>query len=347
MSATGLYRRPDVPPTEVARAIGLAIDLGVDVLDTAPYLGDSEQLCGQTLRQLGAWEKVLLATRVPPDRDDLVDQELLADDEDEGSGQGDGAVFRDPLPRLWPPAYLEDRLERSLRATKLGVIPLALLEGWRDSWLRSTAWPELAGAMVRMQRKGKVLRWGLSLPLSAVPHAVKILDEPLVSVVAAPYCLWSAAAERLAAAAAERQIAFFAQLVMGQSGLSGELVATAEFRFDDVRGKIFASEPGRVELSRRIAELAAFTKAIPPAAESSEAAKEALERARREPVERECQTMAELAVRFPLSSPHVATAVVGMSSPAHVRANVAAAERGPLPEHALAPVRAWVSRYGS
>jgi aryl-alcohol dehydrogenase-like predicted oxidoreductase len=209
--------------------------------------------------------------------------------------------------------------------------------------------------MVKLQRKGKVLRWGLSLPRSSIPHTAKILDEPLISAVAAPYCLWSAAAERLAAAAAERRIAFFAQQVLGQGGLSGELVATAELRPGDVRSELFASEQGRIELSRRVAELTAFTKSIPAAARSSDPAREVLERLQRprdrgehgEAAERECQTLAELAVRFPLSDPSVATAVIGMSSREHVRANAEAAARGPLPAHALAPVRAWMARYES
>lgn len=355
MAASGLYRRPDVTPPEVARAIGLALDLGVDILDTSTVLGSAEELCGQTLRELGAWERVMLTARVPAATPHAVHKDLLADD-DEG---GEGEVFADPLPKLWPLPHLEERLERSLRATKLPVIPLALLEGWRDSWLRSPAWPELVGAMVQMQRKGKVLRWGLALPFASIPHTAKVLDEPMISAVAAPYCLWSAAAERLAAAAAERQIAFLAQLVMGQGGLSGEIVATAEFPPGDARGEIFSSEPGRVELSRRVAELAAFTKSVPAAARSSDAARGVLEEVRRkqqherkehghEAADRgapECQTLAELAVRFPLSDPHVASAVVGMSSRAHVRQNAEAAALGPLPPHALDAVRGWMARY--
>lgn len=337
LAATGLYKRPDVDPSVVARVIGEAIDRGVNVIDTAPYLGDSEQLCGQTLRELHAWEKVLLVSKLPPASEDAALKDLLADD--------NGIAYRDPVPKIWSPAYLEDRVERSLRATKLEVIPLMLLEGWHDSWLRSTAWPEVHGTLVRLQRRGKVLHWGLQLPASAIPHTAKILDEPLITAIAAPYCLWSAAAEGVAAAATERGIAFFAQLVMGQGGLSGEIVATEEFRADDVRSKIFGDEKGRIELSRRIAELAAFTKGIPPAAESSSAAREVLEASRRDLANRECETVAELAVRFAISNPSVATAVIGASSAPHLRGNVAAVASGALPEHTMAPLREWIAKY--
>lgn len=337
LAATGLYKRPDVDPSAVARVIGEAIDRGVNVLDTAPYLGDSEQLCGQTLRELHAWEKVLLVSKLPPASAEAALKDLLFDD--------NGVAYRDPVPKIWSPAYLEDRVERSLRATKLEVIPLMLLEGWHDSWLRSTAWPEVQGTLVRLQRRGKVLHWGLQVPAAAIAHTAKILDEPLITAVAAPYSLWSAAAAGLAAAAAERNIAFFAQLVMGQGGLSGQIVATEEFRFDDARSEIFGDEKGRIELSRRIAELAAFTKAIPPAAESSSTAREVLEASRRDLSNRECETVAELAVRFAISNPNVATAVIGASSAAHLRSNAAAVTTGALPEHAMAPVREWMAKY--
>ncbi len=341
LAATGLYKRPDVSPLAVARAIGEGIDRGIDLIDTAPYLGHSEEVCGQTLRELGAWEKVTLATHVPPASELAVGKALLADDE--------GETFNDPLPRVWAPEYLEERIERSLRETRLEVIPLALLDGWHDSWLASTAWPEIKGAMVKLQRKGKVLRWGLSLSIEAVPHTEKVLDEPLISAVAAPYCLWTTAAEKLAAAASERGVPFLAQMVMGQGGLTGEIVATAEFAPGDIRRQLFDEEKGKLELSRRLGELAGFTKSSSPAARSSELAKEAMDKARRavagQPQVRECETVAELALRFAISTRHVASAVVGMSSAEHLRANVAAVERGALPDYALEPVREWMSRY--
>ncbi len=349
LAATGLYKRPDVDPAAVERAIGEAIDRGVTVIDTAPYLGDSEEVCGLALRRLRTWEKVALVTKVPPADAFAAHKVLLADD--------DGVPFRDPLPKIWPVAYLEERVERSLKAAKLEVLSVAMLEGWHDSWLASTAWPELQGTMAKLTRKGKVLRWGLELSPGSVPHTEKVLDDPQIAVVGAPYCLWSSASEKLIAAAEERGCAFFARRVMGQGGLSGEIVATREFRPGDIRREIFGSpelddegelaknEKGMIELSRRIAELAAFTKAIAPAAQSSNPAKQALEAARRDLSHRECETVAELAVRFVLSARGVSSAVIGMSHAAHVRANVGAAAKGALPEHVLAPLREWVLRY--
>ena len=47
----------------------------------------------------------------------------------------------------------------------------------------------------------------------------------------------------------------------------------------------------------------------------------------------------ELALRFTLSHPGVHTAIIGTTNPANARANLAAAEKGPLPDDVVAKVR--------
>jgi aryl-alcohol dehydrogenase-like predicted oxidoreductase len=53
----------------------------------------------------------------------------------------------------------------------------------------------------------------------------------------------------------------------------------------------------------------------------------------------EWETMAQLALRFILSSPDVTTVIPGTRRPEHLAANVAAAEAGPLPADLLAALR--------
>jgi aryl-alcohol dehydrogenase-like predicted oxidoreductase len=337
IAATGLFRRPDVSPMVLERAISEAIEHGVTVIDTVPYQGDAEQLCGRTLRALRAQERVVMISRLAPASADAALKMVLRDDEE--------VVFADPLPKIYSPGYLRDRVESSLRACKLEALPLCLLEGWHDSWMLSSAWPEIVGAMAQLKRRGRVLHWGLAIPHHALPDTSLVLDEPMITMIAAPYNLWSAAAAPLAEAASQRGIGFLATMVMGQAGLSGEITASAEFRPGDVRNERFADPLRRIELSRRIAEFAAYTKSIPVAAESSDAGREALEESRREMADRECETIAELAVRFVRSNPNVSTAVIGSSSVEHVRSNVAADQKGPLPDHVLVPLRALLARY--
>lgn len=336
VGTTGLIGRPDVTERDVERALSEAIERGVQLIDTAPYLAEGEKLCGRLLRELNVTEGVVLATRIPAANEAAASAELLTDDE--------GRVFRDPLIRAFSPESLTYFVEASLEATGLEALPLCLLEGWHDSWLASSAWPEVTGKMAELQRRGKVLRWGLCVPRPCVAHATGVLSEPLIAAVAAPYSVWTQSASALASAATAHGVAFLAQGVMGQGGLSGEIVAGGRFRLGDVRGERFADPRGLVELSRRIAELAAFTKEIPPAAESSDAGRAALERSRRDPELRECHSMAELALRFVLSDPAVTVAVLGCSSVEHVQKGLTATARGALPDVILARVRETIGR---
>jgi aryl-alcohol dehydrogenase-like predicted oxidoreductase len=48
----------------------------------------------------------------------------------------------------------------------------------------------------------------------------------------------------------------------------------------------------------------------------------------------------EVALRFTLAQPGVHTAIIGTTNPEHARANLAAAARGPLPDHVVSSLRA-------
>jgi len=69
-SVGGLFVRGD--PQEQRRAIARALDAGITYFDTAPSYGDgrSEENLGRVLRQLGAWNRVVVGTKVRLRRDD-------------------------------------------------------------------------------------------------------------------------------------------------------------------------------------------------------------------------------------------------------------------------------------
>lgn len=56
------------------------------------------------------------------------------------------------------------------------------------------------------------------------------------------------------------------------------------------------------------------------------------------------QAWPELALRFTLSQPGVHTAIIGTTNPANARANIAAAEKGPLPSAVVEQIRAAFNR---
>ena len=131
-------------PSEVVRRVHDALEASLDLIDVAPE-EDSERAVGDAVRALRQRDHAIVATRVP----ELPKQEL-------------------------PPRYLVERVEASLRATKLDVMPLVQLP-LRASWLLLPQWPELVATCARLVREGKVMHWGVRVsetsadPVPVVP----------------------------------------------------------------------------------------------------------------------------------------------------------------------------------
>ena len=129
-----------VASSDVERALHEAIELGISLFDVTAD-ADSERLAGASVRELRARDRVVIATRVA-----ILDERP-------------GAPKRDTLRERLPVGYLQQRIEDSLRTTRLDALPLAQLP-LRPAWLASPAWPELVGTCARLVREGKVLAWG-------------------------------------------------------------------------------------------------------------------------------------------------------------------------------------------
>ena len=124
-----------------AECLHAAIEAGINLVDVAPEV-DTEHLAGDAIRSLRVRDRVLLATRVAA-----------------LSEMPSGGPTRDALVERLPPSYIQDRVEATLRATRLEVLPLVQLS-LRAAWRASSAWPELVGTCARLVREGKVLAWG-------------------------------------------------------------------------------------------------------------------------------------------------------------------------------------------
>lgn len=150
-----------VAARDVEHALHEAIVFGITLFDVAGD-ADSEKLAGDAVRVQRVRDRVVVATRVP----------ILA--------ERPGAPRRDTLRERLPPPYVQERIEASLRATRLDALPLAQL-ALRPAWLASRAWPELVGTCARLVREGKVLAWGAlvepgDLGEAGVPGEARVPD---------------------------------------------------------------------------------------------------------------------------------------------------------------------------
>ena len=137
---------------DVVRRVHDALEVSIDLIDVAPE-EDSERAVGEAVRALRLRDRAVVATRVP----ELPTRDL-------------------------PPRYIVERVEASLRATKLDVMPLVQLP-LRASWLVTPQWSELVATCMRLVREGKVLHWGVRVgetsadPVPNVPKKKVTLED--------------------------------------------------------------------------------------------------------------------------------------------------------------------------
>lgn len=280
---------------DVARALHAALTAGLDLLDTAP---DAEELVGRSVRELRLRDRTVVATRVP------------------------AIGTRDVLTDRLPARYVVDRIERTLRATKLDALPLAQLPV-RAFWRTSSAWPELAGTAARLVREGKVLRWGAILD-TVEDDTPQLADEGWLVSLAVPFSLCAAPP------VTGTRLTLLARQPLAGGALAGTLGPGVALPPEDDRRELPDAELARV--AKEAARLAQYVKHVPPAARSCEGAKQQLEENPRHE-HREADTIAELALRAVID--RGAVALPRLHRHAHVVPALLAASAPPLPPELL------------
>ena len=214
-------QRERIDPRDVQRVLYQALESGVSVVDPAPTRGDGtdEKLIGEVIRDLRARDWAVVATKVPP----LKPDRALAESE---------------LSEVFPPGNVTLSVEQSLRNLRAETLSVAHLHSWHDSWLASSAWPDLRGTMSRLVKEGKVLHWGISLDSRDPSSALAALDEPIIESVGVFYNLSERRCEKsLFAKARETGVAIIARSPFDRGALTEaaeQTEALAELCGDEV-----------------------------------------------------------------------------------------------------------------
>ena len=210
-----------------------------------------------------------------------------------------------PLKAFFPAHHIAACTEASLKNLGVEALPIQQLHVWHDAWLGDPAWAASRDQMARLKKEGKVLHWGISINDHAPETALEVLADPLFETAQVIYNIYDRSPERaLFALARTKPLGVIVRVPFDEGALTGGITATTVFPAGDWREQYFKGDR-RAEAERRGKALA-------------------------ELLGEEVRTLAELALRFCLSSPAVATVIPGMRRPAHVRQNVEAAERGAL-----------------
>jgi aryl-alcohol dehydrogenase-like predicted oxidoreductase len=151
---------------ESIRALHVAIDGGVNFIDTALAYGrgHSEQLVGQVVRERG--ETVHVATKIPPKN-----QRWPAPDD----AKADEA---------FPGEWVRRCTERSLGNLGLDAIDVQQFHVWNDRWVGQGDWLDV---VQQLKAEGKIRFFGVSINDHQPANALALIETGVVDTVQVIY----------------------------------------------------------------------------------------------------------------------------------------------------------------
>jgi aryl-alcohol dehydrogenase-like predicted oxidoreductase len=215
------------------------------------------------------------------------------------------------LDDVFPAEHVRSSTETSLKNLGLPALDLIQFHVWEDDWAADDRWQK---AVAGLKRDGLVKAIGVSVNRWEPGNVLRTLRTGLIDAVQVIYNIFDQNPEdKLFPACRELGVAVIARVPFDEGTLTGTLTRESKWPAGDWRNTYFVPENlvPSVERADRLRPL------VPPGS-----------------------TMADMALRFILSNPDVATVIPGMRKERHVRANAATSDAGALPEELLAKLQA-------
>ncbi|MBO1741555.1 aldo/keto reductase [Leifsonia sp. TF02-11] len=261
------------------RALLGAYERGVNFVDTAQMygVGHSEEVVGRSLRHWTG-ERIYVATKVQPTSWPHPDE----DDPD--------------IRAAYPPAYLRNQIEGSLRRLGQERLDLIQLHCWMPGGVGDQEW---LVTLHELRDEGKIDRIGVSLRDYRADEGVAIARSGLIDSIQVIYNIFEQTPEaELLAAAASSQTAIIVRVALDSGSLSGAWTAdTYDQWADGSQLKEMFRGDRYQETLRRVAEVRALT-------------------------DQYYEALDEVAIRFVLDPPEVSTAIIGMSNARRIDRNL-------------------------
>lgn len=300
----------EVDDNESIRVLLHAFDRGVNFVDTAQMYGK-----GRSEEVIGKALKehrghhVYVATKVQP-------TSWPKPDEDDPDFEG-----------RYPAAYLREQCEASLRRLGVEAIDLYQLHGWFPSGIRETEWYD---TLLGLQREGKIREIGVSIRDYRPENGVELAQSRKVASQQVVYNIFEQRPKDLLfPACRENGVAVIARVPFDEGSLIGNWTPDTykEWKDGDVRKFYFRGE--RFEETRlKVEELKAEVARVTGG---------------------KYRTLAEVALRFCLSSDEVSVVIPGMKTREEVDMNVAVSDGQPLEPELIEALKAfnWPRNYHS
>ncbi len=205
------------------------------------------------------------------------------------------------LDDCFPPDHIRDYAEKSLRNLDLPRIDLLQFHVWEDQWARDERWQR---AVDDLKRQGLIRGVGVSVNRWEPANVVETLRTGLVDAVQVIFNIFDQSPEdELFPVCRELNVAVIARVPFDEGTLTGNLTKTTRWPQGDWRNSYFVPE----NLAQSVDRADAIRPLVP-----------------------EGMTMPELALRWILAEPAVATIIPGMRKVKHVEANLSASDGRPL-----------------
>ena len=205
------------------------------------------------------------------------------------------------LEEVFPPDHIERSLHRSLEESGLERFDLLQFHVWEDDWTDDDRWRRVVDDL---RRQKLIEAIGISINRWEPWNGVRAVRSGAIDSVQVIYNIFDQAPEdELFAATTEMNVAVIARVPFDEGSLTGNLTTDSVWPEGDWRNTYFVPE----NLAPTVARVEELRPLVPAGMD-----------------------MATLALRFILSHPAVTTVIPGMRRHAHVEANIAASDAGPL-----------------
>lgn len=221
------------------------------------------------------------------------------------------------LEDCYPPDHIEEFLHKSLKNAGLESFDLLQLHTWNDDWADDDSW---SNKLDDLKRQGLINACGISLNRWEPWNGIKAVRSGKIDAVQVIYNIFDQNPEdQLFPACEEMNVAVIARVPFDEGTLTGTMTKDTKFPEGDWRSRFFSPEN------------------LIPSVERADALK---------PLVPEDSTMPEMALRFILSNPTVSTIIPGMRKIKNVENNIAASDKGALPDDLLAELKyhAWIRK---
>jgi aryl-alcohol dehydrogenase-like predicted oxidoreductase len=215
------------------------------------------------------------------------------------------------LDDVFPPEYIREYAEKSLENLGIDRIDLLQFHVWEDDWAHDERWQR---AMDDLKMEGLITGVGLSVNRWEPWNGMETMRTGLIDAVQVIYNIFDQAPEdELFPLCRELGVAVIARVPFDEGSLTGNLTRDTTWPEGDWRNIYFGEE----NLGPSVDHADALRPEVP-----------------------EGMTMPEMALRFILSNPDVATVIPGMRKLPHVRSNTGASDGKGLPPELITRLRA-------